>query len=1788
MTPAQAVAAALVGVLVAALGEAPALAVQPPTEVGSVAATGNQEPGLLSVSPDGTRVYAINDEAGATDILALEGTDNSPTWRSVSVPDADPYEIAFSSDSATMYVTGNTAGNVSVIDAATGSASSSISVGNSPKGIVVTSVGSTDMAYVANAGANTVSVIDTSTASVTTTVPVSFSPIAVAASPDGKFVYVGGGSGKISKIDTSNNTVTTSATVNGGGTFEVQYLAVTPDGTTLFAANDDATGGQYSYGYIDGFTTASLAYLNTTDGNTNYEQRFNQIAVTPDGQQVYGANGGNTSGSNLYWYKVADYSSNPPVPQEGYDQPSGVDTYGVAVSPTAMKLYVTGRGLPGIFAGYGYVNTLPNSVPGVPTGVDAVPGDAQATVSFTPPLNDGGAAISTYTATSTPGGFNASCMNSPCTVSGLTNGVSYTFTVHATNSVGNSNESMPSASMAPNGPPPPTTYTDSSQPLVETVPANVCEIQFDVRGASGGDIGAGAAGKGGQVVHAVTVAPGDAYTVHVGDVGSMGSGGVSGGAPSGGIGAAGGGGASSVTMGANSSPDIIAGGGGGGGLGAGGDAGSLSGDGANGSAGGNGGGGGGASTIGGGMGGSTVEGSAGVGSAGLGGDGAQGGSGGGAGGGGGYYGGGGGGVDQFDGGGGGGGANLAPNGATTNGVRSGSGAGSVIATFTACPQATAPDAPTGLSTTPGNTTASLSFTPPVNNGGATITSYEVSTDNGVNWTTIATSAGGGGTRTATVTSLTNTTTYQIKVRAVNSVGPGTASTASSVTPATQAPGAPTGLSTSPGNASASVTFTPPVDNGGSVITSYEVSTDNGVNWTTIGTSAGGGGTRTATVSSLINTTTYQIKVRAVNGVGPGAASTASSVTPTAQAPGAPTGLSTTPGNTTATVTFTPPVDNGGSSITSYEVSTDNGVNWATITTIAAGGGTRTGTVTSLTNTTTYQVKVRAVNSVGPGAESTASSVTPGSVAPDAPTGLSTTPGNTTASLSFTPPVNNGGSAITSYEVSTDNGVNWATIATSAGGGGTRTATVSSLTNTTTYQIKVRAVNGVGPGAASTASSVTPATQVPGAPTGLSTTPGNTSASVSFTPPVDNGGSAITSYEVSTDNGVNWATIATSAGGGGTRTATVSNLTNTTTYQIKVRAVNGVGPGAASTASSVTPAAVAPGAPTGLSTQPDDTAAMVIFTPPTDNGGSAITGYEVSTNNGVNWATVQTSVHTNTQRRLSVTGLVNGQLYQVRVRAVNGVGPGTASAAATVTPAAPTPAPAAPATAPVATAGISSITVSWPAVQGAVNYKAEASPGQAFCQVDAPATSCVLGGVAGTAYTVTVVAIGPGGTSLPSAASNQVTVQEPEPPATVPTDAPLTLTTDKGKLSLAVPSQQIVVIGTGFAPFSTAKVTIYSDPIELGTVTTDANGNFSVPVTVPASLAAGAHTFLAVGVDPNGASRKMALPVTVPPTNPDTTGPGDTNKTTLPVPAGGGITLLDALNNPTTTVVIPQQGTYALDATTGAITFVPVTGFTGTATAVKYRITDSIGTIVDGTYTAVVTGGGGETPGPSPSTGSVTVKVSKLTVTRGLPAKATVPVAVSFSSAVRGRHTLVLWSTVSGKRVMLGTGRAVTTTASRSAVVTATLNPLGRAMAARLGGYPIAAAITTVPTGGGKTLRGSSRTQLVLNSFTAARPVYFATASSTISAPQRRYLGTLRSNLTGIRSITCVGHTDDRGSAAASRALGERRAREVCRTLAARTKIRTNVITKGEANPSGSNSTAAGMARNRRVDITIRY
>jgi hypothetical protein len=181
--------------------------------------------------------------------------------------------------------------------------------------------------------------------------------------------------------------------------------------------------------------------------------------------------------------------------------------------------------------------------------------------------------------------------------------------------------------------------------------------------------------------------------------------------------------------------------------------------------------------------------------------------------------------------------------------------------------------------------------------------------------------------------------------------------------------------------------------------------------------------------------------------------------------------------------------------------------------------------------------------------------------PGAPTGVTSTPGNGSALVSWTAPASPGSSPIGGYAV------------TSSPDGRTCTTTValfctvSGLTNGTPYTFTVTATNGVGPGPASVASSpVTPAT-LPGAPTGVAAipgvaaTPGNASALVSWAAPASNG-SPISSYTVTSSPDAH-----TCGWTSGPLQCTVSALVTSTPYTFTVTATNGVGTGPSSDPSS---------------------------------------------------------------------------------------------------------------------------------------------------------------------------------------------------------------------------------------------------------------------------------------------------------------------------------------------------------------------------------------------------------------------------------------------------------------------------------------------------------------------------------------------------------------------------------------------------------------------------------------------
>ena len=587
-----------------------------------------------------------------------------------------------------------------------------------------------------------------------------------------------------------------------------------------------------------------------------------------------------------------------------------------------------------------------------------------------------------------------------------------------------------------------------------------------------------------------------------------------------------------------------------------------------------------------------------------------------------------------------------------------SGDGTPSAAVTVTPVAgTIPNPPTGLSGSAGVNQVTISFTPG-SDGGSVITNYQYATStDGTSYSSYtaffpATEAAS----SVTITGLTNGQAYYFKLKSVNANG--VSATASSavgpLTPAAIAPSPPTSLSIgSVGNQQLTINFTPE-SNGGSAITNYQyaTSTDGTTYSSYTAFSPATGAVSTVTVTGLTNGTAYYVKLKAVNAVGTGSASAGVGPGTPLTTPSAPTITSISPSNQGATVYFTPPADTGGSAITNYYYSLDGG---PYTNTLNVPFESSFGTITGLTNGVSYAVTIKAANVQGKGTASNSVNVIP-NVTPDAPTNLTATPGNTTVLLSYIAP----SGTITNYQYSSDNGTNWTSI------GVVTSYTVTGLTNGTTYTFIVRAQNAIGYGAATSPVTVTPAT-TPSAPTSLITSRGGSGILIITFTAGSTGGTAITNYQYATST--DGYTTYTSVTSFTTTTATIAGLTNGTSYTFKLRAVNTVGNGAVSAATGPTIPAAVPSAPTNLVFVSADQALIINFTPG-NNEGSPITNYNyaISLDGGGSYSTYfPFSPPTGPVSSITITGLDNGFLYYVKIKATNSLGDGGESQPVSGTP-----------------------------------------------------------------------------------------------------------------------------------------------------------------------------------------------------------------------------------------------------------------------------------------------------------------------------------------------------------------------------------------------------------------------------------------------------------------------------------------------------------------------------------------
>ncbi|GAA5195355.1 hypothetical protein GCM10023346_25050 [Arthrobacter gyeryongensis] len=389
-------------------------------------------------------------------------------------------------------------------------------------------------------------------------------------------------------------------------------------------------------------------------------------------------------------------------------------------------------------------------------------------------------------------------------------------------------------------------------------------------------------------------------------------------------------------------------------------------------------------------------------------------------------------------------------------------------------------------------------------------------------------------------------TYQVKLTVTDSSGlTGNVTHAVTVAAAPTAPAAPAGVSATAGNASATVSWTAPA-NGGSPITSYTVTPSFGGTALAPVTVTGNPPSTTATVTGLTNGTAYTFTVTATNAVGTSTASPASApVTPTAPVPGVTNGgfesglTSWTTGGVKAPVASTTAHTGTGSALlglaSGAEPLGDSNLS-QTITVPAAG-----------TSTLSFWYQPHT-------ADDTCSGTTCRYDWMEAQ--VRSTSGTVLSSL-FKLSSNSGAWTQLSANLSAYNGqsiVLWFNVHLDGS---------SPADDTWMYLDDVTLTN----------SQATPT--APSAPTGVTATAGNASATVSWTAP-NNGGSPITSYAITPHAGATTLAPVTVTGNPPATSTNVTGLSNGTAYTFTVTATNAIGTSPASAAS-------APATPTGTTT-----------------------------------------------------------------------------------------------------------------------------------------------------------------------------------------------------------------------------------------------------------------------------------------------------------------------------------------------------------------------------------------------------------------------------------------------------------------------------------------------------------------------------------------------------------------------------------------------------------------------------
>ncbi len=381
---------------------------------------------------------------------------------------SDAWSVVVSDDGAIAYVSISGADAIGVIDTATMTLLRTFPVGNNPRGMALHPT--LPRMYVANQDSASVSAVDLASETVIATIPVGDAAFSVAMSPDGSKVYAGTVNA-LQRIDTATLAITGTLTLPAVGS----GVAVKPDGSRVYVANGEGLA------VVDGTTHALItnislpgpygvsinsdgtrvyainvqaATMSAIDTATNTAIAHHALtggvfadgdplapATAPDAPVILSATGGNGTATLTFETPAFDggaaidhYQARcGAVEVDGPGSPLQVGslTNGTPYACTVRAFNSVGASLYSTS-----VSVTPFTIPGAPTIGNVAPGPGQASVGFAAPQDNGGNAISGYTALCNPGAHSANGGGTPIVVGGLANGTVYRCSVRASNAAG--------------------------------------------------------------------------------------------------------------------------------------------------------------------------------------------------------------------------------------------------------------------------------------------------------------------------------------------------------------------------------------------------------------------------------------------------------------------------------------------------------------------------------------------------------------------------------------------------------------------------------------------------------------------------------------------------------------------------------------------------------------------------------------------------------------------------------------------------------------------------------------------------------------------------------------------------------------------------------------------------------------------------------------------------------------------------------------------------------------------------------------------------------------------------------------------------------------------------------------------------------------------------------------------------------------------------------------------------------------------------------------------------------